>query len=157
MRTGTVALFGRVAWVQRWWRRAAEARQLHPCRVASMPVASAPSTSDASSAPAPSTGTSTVTLVQFAEANDPSAGAESEMELAREMREDAGMAALIGADGAAAFATLDAIEEEFAQALIRDVAAAIDAGGIPTETAAPVQLLAHSRQSTRRACPVAAP
>lgn len=41
------------------------------------------------------------------------------------------MAQLIGENGAAAFAELDAIEEQFAEQLIRDVAAEIDAGSIP--------------------------
>ena len=51
------------------------------------------------------------------------------------------MAALIGADGAAAFAALDGIEEAFARELIAEVAAAIDAGQVPQ--ASPVTDLGH--------------
>ena len=134
MRTGIVALFGRVACVTALVAACGGGVPAASVPPASLPPASVAATSDPSAAPASPTGTSTVTLVEFADANDPSAGAQSEFELAREMREDAGMAALIGADSAAVIATLDAIEEEFAQALIADVAAAIDAGGIPTES-----------------------
>ena len=84
-----------------------------------------------SSVAQPSIGTPEVTLVQFADSTDPSAAAEHEHELIRQLREDDGMVALLGADGEAAFAELDAIEEEFAQELIREIAATIDAGGIP--------------------------
>ncbi len=74
---------------------------------------------------------STVTLVQFEESTDPSAAAEREQELVHQLREDAGMAALIGANGDAAFEDLDAVTDAYAQKLIVEIAAAIDAGSIP--------------------------
>jgi hypothetical protein len=57
------------------------------------------------------------------------------------MREDVGIVALIGPNGVAALTTLDAIEQEFATAVVAEVAAAIDAGQIPQGRANPVASL----------------
>jgi hypothetical protein len=77
---------------------------------------------------------SSITLVDFDASSDPSAAAEREQELVSQLREDAGMAALIGVNGEAAFAELDALTDAFAQELILEIAAVIDAGGIPQGT-----------------------
>ena len=74
--------------------------------------------------------------MELAEAADPAAAGKRELELIREVRESAGMQALIGAEGAAAFADLDAIEDAFGDKLVAEVAAALDAGKIPTAGAA---------------------
>ncbi|MEP7158380.1 MAG: hypothetical protein ABI797_03060, partial [Chloroflexota bacterium] len=82
-----------------------------------------------------------MTLVEFQEVSDPSVAAEREHELVQHLRQETGIAPLIGANGDAALAQLDAIEEQFAAALIADVAAAIDAGTIP-QGAVPAGMLA---------------
>ena len=48
------------------------------------------------------------------------------------------MAALIGAEGEAAFADLDAIQAEFGKELVAQVAAALDAGQLPTAAVDPL-------------------
>lgn len=105
------------------------------CGSSPVPVAGGPSAPASTAAPSPagttSLGTNAVTLVQFSEAN-PGAAAQRELELTREMREDAGMAALIGENGPAAFASLDELLNEYGQEVIQEMAAAIDAGEIPT-------------------------
>ena len=79
-----------------------------------------------------------ITLVDLTESPDPAAAGKQELELAREVRESAGMAALIGAEGDAAFADLDAIQAEFGKQLVAEVAAALDAGTLPTAAADPL-------------------
>ncbi len=69
---------------------------------------------------------------------DPAAAGKRELELAREVRENAGMAALIGAEGEAAFDDLDAIQAEFGKELVAQVAAALDAGQLPTAAVDPL-------------------
>ena len=105
--------------------------------VTGTPPAATPSVTDGTVVPpsaAASLGTEPqVTLVQIDDATDPSASGEQEIELTRQLREETGIAALIGADGQAALDGLDAIQEEFAQELIADVAAAIDAGELPQD------------------------
>lgn len=75
--------------------------------------------------------TTVVTTVQFAETADPTAAAAREIDLVRQARDDAGMTALIGPNGADAFAELDAIVDEYAASLISEIDAAIDADTIP--------------------------
>ncbi len=79
-----------------------------------------------------------ITLVDLTESADQAAAAKQELELAREVRESAGMAALIGAEGEAAFADLDAIQAEFGKELVAQVAAALDAGQLPTAAVDPL-------------------
>src|SRR5688572_13873074 len=74
-----------------------------------------------------------LTLIQFADTTDPGAAARREQDLMAAMRDEAGMAALIGTNGQAVFDELDTIENAYAQELIADIAAAIDAGMIPTD------------------------
>jgi hypothetical protein len=74
-------------------------------------------------------------LVDLTEFPDPAAAGKRELELVREVRESAGMAALIGAEGEAAWADHDAIEAEFGEKLMAEVAAAFDAGQLPTASA----------------------
>ena len=86
----------------------------------------APSTGAASSGAAPSVGiVNGVELVEYAAATDPVAGAKRELALAREIRDDAGMPALIGAKGVAAFDTLDAIEAGFGRSVLEAANASI--------------------------------
>lgn len=80
----------------------------------------------------PGTAPEGVAIVELAEAADPAAAGKRELELTREVREGAGMPALIGGEGEAAFAALDAIEAEFGATLMAEVAASLDAGEIPT-------------------------
>ena len=79
-----------------------------------------------------------VTLVDFADTTDPAEAARQELELVHQVREDAGIAALIGANGQAALATLDGIETTAAQGLLGEVAAAVDAGEVPQAGVDPV-------------------
>ena len=79
-----------------------------------------------------------ITLVDLTEFADPAAAGKRELELAREVRESAGMAALIGAEGEAAFDDLDAIQAEFGKELVAQVAAALDAGQLPTAAVDPL-------------------
>ena len=74
-------------------------------------------------------------LINLPETTDLGAASDKELEMAQQVRNDAGFVALVGPDGAAVFTSLDAIEEEFAQALIAEVAAAVDAGELPNEGA----------------------
>jgi hypothetical protein len=73
----------------------------------------------------------TVTLIDLASATNLGAGAARETELTQQLRNDAGMVALLGPNGAAVFAELDATQDDFAQELIAEVAAAIDSGELP--------------------------
>jgi hypothetical protein len=75
--------------------------------------------------------TPSVAVINLVDANDPSAAAQSEVDLVQQLRAETGMPALLGENGAQAFATLDAIEEEFAAQLIAELAAVIDGGGVP--------------------------
>lgn len=104
-----------------------------PDGTAAPPDASGGPAASAAASAASSTGTGPegVSLVAYEDAADPAAPARHEQDLIRELRETAGMPALIGESGPAAFDTLDAIEAAYAQALLRDVAAAIDAGQLP--------------------------
>ena len=87
-----------------------------------------------SAPPASQSGTAPegIAIVELAEAADPAAAGKRELELAREVRESAGMPALIGKEGEAAFADLDAIEDAFGDKLVAEVAEALDAGQLPT-------------------------
>ena len=118
------------------------------------PSAQPPAVSGMPSAGVASFGTEPqVELVQLEATTDPSAGAEREMELVTQLRADAGMAALLGENGEAAFDALDAAADEFAQQLIADVAQAIDAGELPSDVAGqaarPFRSDWHVRHSTR--------
>jgi hypothetical protein len=73
-----------------------------------------------------------VELIDFEDTAGPGAASDLEKQLVAELRADTGFAALIGENGDAALTTFDTITNDFAQDLIRDVAAAIDAGQIPT-------------------------
>ena len=66
-----------------------------------------------------------------AEAADPAAAARRELEIVRQVRDDAGMPALIGHSGPAAFAALDAIEAGFGTTLLEAASAAIASRGTP--------------------------
>lgn len=93
-----------------------------------LPGASSQPTADPSASP-----TAGVQLIEFAASADLAAPAQRELEVGHEIRNDAGMAALIGstgADGAAAFATLDDLTAEYGRQLIAEIAAAIDSGAI---------------------------
>ena len=79
-----------------------------------------------------------VTLVDFAATAQPGEAARKELDLVREVREDAGIAALIGSKGSAALEALDRIESESAQGLLGEVAAAVDAGTVPQAGVDPV-------------------
>lgn len=88
-------------------------------------------TSSGAAQPTPSGAPDAGPLVDFATTTDPGAAAAREQELTNQLRDDTGFAPLIGASGTAALTDLDAITNTFAQQLIADVAAAIDAGTIP--------------------------
>jgi hypothetical protein len=102
---------------------------------------SAPSGSTTSGSAAPSPGapgavpssgsTDGIALVEFAETSDPSAAAHRELDLVHEVRDDAGMPALIGESGPAAFVTLDQIEAGFGQAVLEAASAGVASGAIP--------------------------
>jgi hypothetical protein len=64
-------------------------------------------------------------LVEYAATADLAAGAKAELDLNRQLRDEAGMVALLGEGGADAFAALDALEAEFGQKLLQD------ASGLP--------------------------
>lgn len=79
-----------------------------------------------------------IELTEFAESADLAAPARRELKINDELRNDAGMAALIGStgiDGAAAFTTLDGLTSEYGRQLIAEIAAAIDSGAILRGTA----------------------
>lgn len=83
------------------------------------------------SSAAPSGGTvDGIDLIEFP-ADDPSAAAHRELDLVRETRDDAGMPALIGPEGAAVFATLDRIEAGFGQSVLEAASASVAAGAVP--------------------------
>ncbi|HET8786122.1 MAG TPA: hypothetical protein VFM38_10830, partial [Candidatus Limnocylindrales bacterium] len=65
-------------------------------------------------------------LIDFADATDPVAGARAELDLTRQLRDEAGLPALLGTGGADAFAALDALEARFGEKLLQDAAAAAE-------------------------------
>ena len=71
-------------------------------------------------------------IVEFATTADPAAGAQREMELVREIREEAGMPALLGERSTTFFDGLDAIQAEFALPSLQALAIAVDTGQPPT-------------------------
>lgn len=79
-----------------------------------------------------------VELIEFAASADLAAPAQRELKIYDELRNDAGMAELIGStgvDGAAAFSTFDGLTTKYGRQLIAELAAAIDSGAILRGTA----------------------
>jgi hypothetical protein len=107
--------------------------------VACSPAASSPAPGSPGSSPGPSAPASSgqgsapegIALIELSDTDDPAAAGEHELELNREVRESAGMVALIGDEGEDAFAALDEIEAGYGRQLVADVASALDAGQIP--------------------------
>jgi hypothetical protein len=93
-------------------------------------AASAP-TGDASGAPpsaalAPSLTPTASGLVEIPAATDPGAGGRAELDLVRQLRDEAGMPARLGASGPEVFAALDAIEADFGQKVLQDAATLVE-------------------------------
>jgi hypothetical protein len=63
------------------------------------------------------------TIIGFDDTDDPSAASHAELDLVHEARDSAGMPALLGASGPAAFTTLDATEASFGFKTLQDAAA----------------------------------
>lgn len=94
----------------------------------------APATATASEAAAPDG----IARIQLADEVDPTTAARDEVTLVGEVRDDAGIAALLadrGADGAATFATLDALTADAALEALGPVATLVESGEIPTTSA----------------------
>jgi hypothetical protein len=95
-------------------------------------------------------------LIEYPAATDPAAGGRMELGLVHQLRDEAGMAALLGKGGADAFAALDAIEARFGQKLLQDAsdaAAGKTAANDPDPGPRPRIRLA----SIRRTAPAAGP
>ncbi len=124
-------------------------------------AASAPAapSAAASAATAPSTGPDGIPLIEFAETSDLSAAAHRELDLVHEVRDDAGMPALVGESGPAAFATLDQIEAGFGQSVLAAAAAGVAAGAssrlASTDPLAGQLAAAGARHAPRAAVPTA--
>ncbi|HEY4633741.1 MAG TPA: hypothetical protein VIH00_07465, partial [Candidatus Limnocylindrales bacterium] len=88
------------------------------------------------SAGSSASGAAGVEPIDYAASADPAAPAQRELQLGAEIRDDAGMVALIGTDGAGAFATLDDLTTEYGRQLVAEVAAGVDSGSILTEDGA---------------------
>ncbi|MEA2653275.1 MAG: hypothetical protein QOI37_502 [Chloroflexota bacterium] len=90
------------------------------------PVTSPVASTAGTSATIPASGAA-AGLIDFtgAETADPAAAAHRELELVRQVRDDAGMPALIGQSGPAAFAALDVIEAAFGKGVLEDASTAI--------------------------------
>jgi hypothetical protein len=73
-----------------------------------------------------------VSLIDIAQVDDPGAAANREQELVREIRDELGLPALIGPNGAMALQQLDDLEKRTVQPWLAEAAAAIDAGTLPT-------------------------
>ena len=107
------------------------------CGGSNAPASGAPGTAPASTNAAPSGATvEGVELIDFAATADPAEIARRELDLVREIRADAGMAALLGENGPTIFAALDATEATFAQGILRDAATAVETGAFPAGAAA---------------------
>jgi len=65
-------------------------------------------------------------LIQYPDAADPVTASRLELGLVRQIRDEAGMPALLGDGGPAAFATLDGIEAAYGRKVLLDAANAID-------------------------------
>lgn len=90
------------------------------------PVASGGATGGPVSSGASSLAPAASGLVEYPATADPGAGAQAELELNRQLRDEAGMTALLGPGGADAFAALDALEARFGEKLLQDAAAAAE-------------------------------
>lgn len=92
---------------------------------------SGPETS-APSGGSPAAGADGLPVVALDDAADPVAAGRHERDLVLRLRDDAGMAAQIGPDGAAALAALDAMTDAYAKEVLQAVAEAVDSGKLPT-------------------------
>src|SRR6185312_1319093 len=81
---------------------------------------SAPATSGSSAAPGASG------MIEYGAARDPAAGGRMELDLVHQLRDEAGMPALLGKGGAEAFAALDAIEARFGNKVLQDASNAAE-------------------------------
>ena len=86
------------------------------------PAQSAGATSGAVSSGGSSAAPGASGLVEYTATADLAAGAQAELDLSRQLRDEAGMVALLGDGGADAFTALDALEAEFGQKLLADAA-----------------------------------
>ena len=86
------------------------------------PGASVGTPGAAASSAGSSSGPAASGLVEFAATGDLAAGAKAELELNRQLRDEAGMPALLGEGGTDAFAALDALEAKFGQQILQDAA-----------------------------------
>jgi hypothetical protein len=92
------------------------------------PASAAASPSSAVVPDPPSSRPASGALVELPAATDPVAGGRMELDLVRQLREEAGVAERLGAGGPEALAALDRIEAEFGQKVLEDAAKLADGG-----------------------------
>jgi hypothetical protein len=118
--------------------------------------AGSPITNGGSSPSGSSAGPAASGLIEFPAATDPVAAGRMELDLVHQLRDEAGMAALLGKGGADAFAALDAIEARFGQKLLQDASDAA-AGKTAANDREPGGAPRIQLASIRRTAPTAGP